>query len=145
MAKGWHRISSHGGRSGNHWCAVWYIGGRHSGAHGCCGHSQNRGVLWDRLFLPLLAASVASMTMIFVGAEQLSPPAVPDIEGVLIQLLSAAVAVACVGALVGVAGTVFFQPLFSLFRRLQRPWLFTSLGGILLDAVGALGGPLTVF
>lgn len=107
--------------------------------------AKTGGVLWDRLFLPLLAASVASMTMTFVGAEQLSPPAVPDIEGALIQLLPAAVAVACIAALVGVVGAVFFQPLFSLFRKLQRPWLYTSLGGILLGALGALGGPLTLF
>lgn len=107
--------------------------------------AKTGGVLWDRLFLPLLSASVASMTMAFVGAEQLGSPAVPDSEGPLLQLLPAAVAVACAAALVGLLGAMFFQPSFALFRRLKYPILYTSLGGILLGALGALGGPLTLF
>lgn len=103
------------------------------------------GVLWDRLFLPLLSASVASITMAFLGAEQLRAPAVPITEIPLMQLLPAAVAVACVAALFGLLGSVLFQPLYSLFRKLKTPLLYTTLGGILLGLLGALGGPLTLF
>ncbi|MBC9937367.1 ion channel protein [Leucobacter sp. cx-87] len=107
--------------------------------------AKSGGVLWDRLFLPLLSASVASITMAFLGAEQLRPPVVPSTEGPLLQLLPAAVAVACVAALLGLVGSVLFQPLYSLFRTLKMPLLYTTLGGVLLGLLGALGGPITLF
>ncbi|MFF5792473.1 ion channel protein [Paeniglutamicibacter sp. NPDC012692] len=107
--------------------------------------AKTGGTLWDRLFLPLLSASMASITMAFLGAEQLRPPAVPSVDGTLLQMLPAAVAVACVAALVGLLGATFFQPLHASFRRLKRPILYTTLGGMLLGLLGALGGPLTLF
>ncbi len=107
--------------------------------------AKTGGVLWDRLFLPLLSASMASMTMAFLGAEQLRPPALPSAGGQWLPLLPAAAAVACVAALIGLLGAVLFQPLHSSFRRLKRPILYTTLGGMLLGLLGALGGPLTLF
>ncbi|MHA7270135.1 ion channel protein [Arthrobacter sp. HLT1-20] len=107
--------------------------------------AKTGGLLWDRLFLPLLSASTASMTLAFLGGEQLRAPALPLTDAPLLQLLPAAVAVACVAALVGLLGSAVFQPLHTAFRTLKRPLLFTTLGGMLLGALGALGGPLTLF
>ena len=107
--------------------------------------ARTGGALWDRLFLPLLSASMATMTMAFLGAEQLRAPALPLTDAPLMQLLPAAAAIACVAALVGLLGAVAFQPLHSGFRKLKRPLLYTTLGGLLLGALGALGGPLTLF
>lgn len=107
--------------------------------------AKTGGTLWDRLFLPLLSASTASMTLVFLGGQQLRAPAVPALDGPVLAWLPAAALIACLAAAVGLLGAVLFQPLHSAFRRLKRPLLYTTLGGLLLGALGALGGPLTLF
>ena len=107
--------------------------------------AKTGGALWDRLFLPLLSASTASMTMALVGGQQLGTPEVPPLAGPVLVWLPAAVLIACVAAAVGLLGAVLFQPFHSAFHRLKRPLLYTTLGGILLGVLGAVGGPLTLF
>lgn len=107
--------------------------------------AKTGGTLWDRLFLPLLSASTASMTMIFLGGQLLNAPALPTVDGPLLALLPAAALIACVSAGVGLLGALLFQPLHSAFRLLKYPLLYTALGGLLLGGLGALGGPLTLF
>lgn len=107
--------------------------------------AKSGGVLWDRLFLPLLSASTASMAMVFLGGQLLRAPMVPPVDSPLLALLPAAVLVACLAGLVGLLGSALFQPLHGAFRRLKRPLLYTTLGGLVLGVLGALGGPLTLF
>lgn len=107
--------------------------------------AKTGGALWDRLFLPLLSASTASVTLLFLGGQQLRAPQGPAVEAPLLSLLPAAVLIACLAAAVGLAGALLFQPLHGLFRRLKWPLLYTTMGGLLLGALGALGGPLTLF
>ena len=107
--------------------------------------AKTGGVLWDRLFLPLLAASTASVVFGALAGPQLPAPAVPPLDGPLLAMLPAAVIVAVAAGLVGLLGSALFQPLHGLFRRLKRPLLYTTLGGVLLGLLGALGGPLTLF
>lgn len=54
-------------------------------------------------------------------------------------------AVACAAAMVILAGAAVFTPLHASFRRLRSPLLYTTLGGVLLGGLGALGGPVTLF
>ncbi|GAA4375631.1 ion channel protein [Paeniglutamicibacter cryotolerans] len=107
--------------------------------------AKTGGTLWDRLFLPLLSASTASITLVLLGGQQLRAPVVPAVDSPLLGLLPAAVLVACLAALVGLVGGVLFQPLHGLFRRLKWPLLYTTLGGLILGLLGAVGGPLTLF
>jgi H+/Cl- antiporter ClcA len=112
---------------------------------GAVAAAKTGGLLWDRLFLPLVSASTASLTMAFVGGQQLLGPAVPPLNSPMLPLLPAAAVVACVAAAVGLLGAALFQPFHSTFHRLKRPILYTTLGGILMGLLGALGGPLTLF
>ena len=107
--------------------------------------AKSGGALWDRLFLPLLSASTASMTLLFLGGQQLRAPAMPLLDEPLLGLLPAAAAIACLAALVGLLGAVLFQPFHATFRKLRWPLLYTTAGGMLLGLLGALGGPLTLF
>lgn len=112
---------------------------------GVVASAKTGGALWDRLFLPLLAASTGSMTMVFLDGPQLVARDVPPLGAQVLPHLPAAVVVACAAALIGLLGSVLFQPLHKLFRRLKKPLLYTTVGGLLLGLLGALGGPLTLF
>ena len=112
---------------------------------GVVASAQTGGLLWDRLFLPLLAASTGSMTMVFLDGPQLVARDVPSLTSPVLSFLPAAIVIACGAALIGLLGSVLFRPLHGLFRRLKRPLLYTTLGGLLLGLLGALGGPLTLF
>ncbi|MET1034399.1 MAG: ion channel protein [Arthrobacter sp.] len=103
------------------------------------------GGLWDRLFLPLLAAGAGTVTMRLLvgppfGLGDIPPLGTPQVS----QILAGAV-VASGAAAVVVAGAFFFRPLHAAFRRLGRPLVYTTLGGLILGGLGALGGPLTLF
>lgn len=112
---------------------------------GVVASAQTGGLLWDRLFLPLLAASTGSMTMVFLDGPQLVARDVPPLTPPVLSFLPAAIVIACAAALIGLLGSVLFRPLHGLFRQLKRPLLYTTLGGLLLGLLGALGGPLTLF
>lgn len=112
---------------------------------GAVAAAKTGGLLWDRLFLPLLAASTGSMTMVFLDGPQLVARDVPPLGSPLLWYLPAAMAIACAAALVGLLGSVLFQPLHGLFRRLRKPLLYTTVGGMLLGLLGVLGGPITLF
>lgn len=107
--------------------------------------AKSGGVLWDRLFLPLLSASTASVTMVLLGGQLLKAPVSPPVASTLLELIPAAVLVAGLAALVGLLGSVLFAPVHGLFRRLKSPLLYTTLGGLILGVLGVLGGPLTLF
>lgn len=103
------------------------------------------GALWDRLFLPLLAAAAGSLTMRLIagppfGTTEMPAMGVPQLPDLLVGA-----GVACGAALVILAGAAVFGPLHRFFRRLRNPLLYTTLGGILLGGLGALGGPVTLF
>ncbi|WP_406865395.1 ion channel protein [Streptomyces sp. HUAS MG47] len=100
--------------------------------------------LWDRLFAPLAAAGVGAMTTTLVAHPSfdmdlpvLTHPGWGD--------LLAALIVATLGAVLGLAGCYAFPPLHSAFQRLRHPMVMLPVGGLLLGLLGALGGPLTLF
>src|SRR3954469_7550216 len=102
------------------------------------------GSLWDKLFLPLVAAAAGSLTMTFLAHPDLAipMPAYTQVTGwdVLAALIIAAVATA-----VGVLGAALFPLLHRLFHGLRHPLLITLAGGLVLGVLGAIGGPITLF
>ncbi|WP_255546143.1 MULTISPECIES: ion channel protein [unclassified Nesterenkonia] len=103
------------------------------------------GALWDRLFLPLLAAATGSLTMRMLDGPQFGPTEIPPLGVPQLSDLLLGAVVACAAALVILAGAAVFTPLHASFRRLRSPLLYTTLGGVLLGGLGALGGPVTLF
>ncbi|MFE1883679.1 ion channel protein [Streptomyces diastatochromogenes] len=103
-----------------------------------------KGLLWDNLFAPLAAAAAGALTTDLVHHPSfdlhLPPIGRPDGGDVL-----AAIVVASVGALLGMCAVHAFPYLHRAFQRLRHPMLMLPVGGAVLGALGALGGPLTLF
>ncbi|MGO4103609.1 ion channel protein [Leifsonia sp. YAF41] len=102
------------------------------------------GSLFDRLFLPLVSAGAGAMTMSVLGPPlailKLPPLGVPngfDIGGSIVIAIGA--------TLVGLAVVYVFPALHRFFHGLGSPILFTTLGGVILGILGAIGGPITLF
>jgi H+/Cl- antiporter ClcA len=102
------------------------------------------GALWDKLFLPLVAAGAGSVTMRLLGAPSLSfslpaygtPHAIDLLTGALIT---------CGSLLVAMLAVVALPPTYAFFHRLRNPLVYVTLGGIVLGILGAIGGELTLF
>jgi H+/Cl- antiporter ClcA len=103
-----------------------------------------KGLLWDNLFAPLAAAAAGALTTDLVHHAtfdlHLPPIGRPDGGDVL-----AAIVVAVVGSLLGMCAVHAFPYLHAAFQRLRHPMLMLPVGGLVLGALGALGGPLTLF
>lgn len=103
------------------------------------------GSLWDRLFLPLVAAGAGSVTTYLLGGgfgagysgEPYGAPQPFD-------LLTGSV-IACAAAAFGLIGVYLLPPVHRAFRMLRHPFLYITVGGILLGVLGMLGGPITLF
>ena len=102
------------------------------------------GSLWDKLFLPLVAAGAGSITMKLLGAPTLafSLPAYGTPRA--IDLLTGAV-IACGCLLLAMLAVLALPPVHSFFHRLRNPLVYVTLGGLVLGGLGAIGGELTLF
>ncbi|WP_431247347.1 ion channel protein [Leifsonia xyli] len=102
------------------------------------------GAVWDKLFLPLVAAAAGSLTMTFLAHPHfgIPMPAYTAITGwdVVASLIIAAVATA-----LGILGAALFPLIHRLFHALRHPVLVTLAGGLVLGVLGAIGGPITLF
>lgn len=102
------------------------------------------GALWDKLFLPLVAAGAGSITMVMLNQPSLSfalpaygtPHAIDLATGALITAGSLAITM---------VGVVALPPLHTFFHRLRNPLVYATFGGLLLGLLGALGGEITLF
>ncbi|MFJ9818840.1 ion channel protein [Streptomyces sp. NPDC101151] len=103
-----------------------------------------KGQLWDNLFAPLAAAAAGALTTDLVHHAtfdlQLPPVGRPGGGDVL-----AAIVIASVGAVLGMCAVRAFPYVHGAFQRLRHPLLMLPVGGAVLGALGALGGPLTLF
>ncbi len=102
------------------------------------------GALWDRLFLPLVAAAAGSITMTLLNHPTfLVPmPAYTTIRPV--DLLSGLIIGVCATA-VGLVAVFLFPLVHRLFHRIGHPVVYITLGGAVLGVLGAIGGPITMF
>ncbi|MBD7996854.1 ion channel protein [Arthrobacter sp. Sa2CUA1] len=111
---------------------------------GIVGSTAGAGALFDKLFLPLVAAGAGAVTMNLVGGTLLDIT-VPAAENVNGWDILAAMIIAPLAAAFGLLGIFAFRWAHRMFHRLQNPVLFTTLGGALLGLLGVIGGPLTLF
>jgi H+/Cl- antiporter ClcA len=111
---------------------------------GLIGAGMRGEALWDRLFLPLLAAASGALTTSLLASPQFSID-LPAYNAVApVDLLSAA-AVAAVAAILGLGAAAVFPRVHALFRTLRHPVLYVTAGGVVLGLLGALGGDITLF
>lgn len=102
------------------------------------------GSLWDKLFGPLVAAGAGGLTTVLIDHPtfDLNLPAHP---GTRWSDALAALVITPAAAALGMAAVYAFPYVHSAFRRLGRPVLALTVGGLLLGLLGALGGYLTLF
>ena len=111
---------------------------------GLAGASAAGEALWDRLFLPLLAAASGAVTMTLLASPSFALD-LPGYDSVApVDLLSAAV-IAVVAAALGIGAAAVFPRVHALFRLLGSPVLYCTLGGVLLGVLGVIGGDITLF
>ncbi|MBL1085639.1 ion channel protein [Streptomyces actinomycinicus] len=103
-----------------------------------------QGRLWDNLFAPLAAGAFGAMTTTLVSHPtfELSLPPLGRVDGG--DMLSAVV-VASAAALLGMCAVRAFPYVHTAFHRLRHPMLMLPAGGLVLGALAALGGRLTLF
>ncbi|WP_083980208.1 ion channel protein [Demequina salsinemoris] len=106
--------------------------------------AKRGGLLWDRLFGPLIAAGAATITMQLLHAQSFHLGLPHYTDPTLIDLVTAS-AVALIAAFFGLAASIAMPPLHALFRRLKHPVAYATVGGVVLGLLGWLGGPLTLF
>jgi H+/Cl- antiporter ClcA len=111
---------------------------------GVVGGNVKGSALWDRLFLPLVAAGAGSITTsllthpvfaIDVGSYTTVHP---------IDLVSSIV-IATVAAALGILAAWAMPSVHRGFRVLRNPAIYITVGGILLGVLGVIGGPITLF
>ncbi|WP_223837802.1 ion channel protein [Streptomyces venezuelae] len=100
--------------------------------------------LWDRLFAPLVAAGAAGLTTSLIS-DQTFTTNLPEFADPGWADLLAALVIASVAALLGLAGIYAFPYLHRVFHAIPNPVLALTAGGVVLGLLGALGGRLTLF
>ncbi|MEU6386576.1 ion channel protein [Streptomyces bauhiniae] len=103
-----------------------------------------RGRLWDNLFAPLTAAACGAITTTLVARPTfdlgLPPFGHPRWNDVV-----AALVIASAAALLGMCAVYVFPYVHTAFHRLRHPMLMLPAGGLVLGALAAAGGHLTLF
>ena len=103
-----------------------------------------RGLLWDNLFAPLTAAACGAVTTAVVARPtfDLDLPPFGHPHG---RDVPAAIVIASAAALLGLGAVHAFPYAHAAFQRLRHPMLMLPAGGVVLGALAALGGRLTLF
>jgi H+/Cl- antiporter ClcA len=112
---------------------------------GMVGEFKMGGSLWDKLFLPLVAAGAGSVTTFLLGggfgtATPLAPYGTPQAFDLLLGAI-----VACAAAAFGLVGIYLFPLVHRAFHALRHPMIYITLGGVVLGLLGMIGGPITLF
>lgn len=103
------------------------------------------GALWDRLFLPLASAAAGALTMTLLDRQLLAVIKLPPLGAPNAFDIASGVIVAVGAVLVGLAAVFAFPLVHRFFHGMKHPVIYTTLGGVVLGALGVLGGPLTLF
>ncbi|MWB97927.1 ion channel protein [Agromyces seonyuensis] len=102
------------------------------------------GSLWDKLFLPLAAAGTGAVTMHLLGSPAFAFSVEP-LETVDFSALAWIIGIAIASAAAGILAAWLLPHVHRLFHALKHPIVFTTLGGLVLGLLGAIGGPITLF
>jgi len=101
--------------------------------------------LWDRLFLPLVAAGAGALTTDLLAPGLSFALPITSYPGPQLMDLVTGCIIASLGALCGLAAVYAFPRAHELFHRIQNPLLMVTAGGILLGVLGVVGGPVSLF
>ncbi|WP_430867411.1 ion channel protein [Demequina aurantiaca] len=107
--------------------------------------AKRGGMLWDRLFGPVVAAGFGALVAKSLGVALMGDGLGSVYEGPNFEQVLIGTPIALVAALVGIAGAWAMPRLWRLFRRLRNPVLYVTAGGLVLGLLGAIGGPITLF
>jgi H+/Cl- antiporter ClcA len=100
--------------------------------------------LWDRMFAPLVAAGAGSLTTVLVAQPTFAVEVAPYPGARLVDLLSGSI-VGVAAALVALVAVYAFPYVHAAFGRLTHPLVMLTAGGIVLAALAAMGGTITMF
>lgn len=102
------------------------------------------GAVWDRLFLPLVAAAAGSITMTLLAHPSFVIPMPAYTNPTIVDVLSALV-IGVIATLIGLVAVYAFPIAHRLFHSIGNPAIYITLGGVVLGVLGAIGGPITLF
>jgi H+/Cl- antiporter ClcA len=102
-----------------------------------------KGLLWDNVFGPLIAAAAGALTTTLVARPSFDLD-LPAFGRPHWGDLLSAMTIASAGALLAMAAVYVFPVVHGAFRRLRHPMVI-PVGGLVLGLLGALGGRLTLF
>lgn len=105
---------------------------------------QGKGSLWDKLFLPLVAAGAGAITMRLIGGQHLGFKLPPYGDPHALDLATGAV-VACAAVAIGLIALALFPLVWRSLHALRSPLIIPVAGGLILGILGLIGGPITMF
>ncbi|NDZ97021.1 ion channel protein [Streptomyces sp. SID6673] len=100
--------------------------------------------LWNRLYIPLVAAATGSFVITHFTDLDMSLGLPADDFGGVAEVF-VAIGVAMVAAAVGVVAARVFDPLHKLLHRIGNPILLLTAAGLALGLLGVAGGTITLF
>ncbi|WP_396668704.1 ion channel protein [Microbacterium sp. R86528] len=106
--------------------------------------TASKALLWDRLFLPLVSAASGSLVMMVFSGHTMSLT-LPEYTPAVFADLGVALAVAAAAMGAGLCLLLLFPHVHRLFHRWRGPVIPLTVAGVLLGALGALGGEVTLF
>ena len=111
---------------------------------GMVGMAKGGGALWDRLFLPLVAAGTGSITMLLLGEPQFAI-ALPPLGAPAVGDILSGVVVTVVAVLLGLGAVHVYPLLHRVFHLLRNPVIPLTVAGAILGILGVIGGEVTLF
>lgn len=100
--------------------------------------------VFDRLFLPLVAAGAGSVAAFAIGAPSFSVDVADYVDPSAWDLLTAPI-VAIIAALLVTLGVLVLPVAHRVLHAIGSPVIALGIGGLVLGVLGVLGGPLTLF
>ncbi|MFW0787761.1 ion channel protein [Gordonia sp. CPCC 206044] len=101
--------------------------------------------LWNRLYVPLVAAATGSFVILHFTDLDLSIGLPAEKVGGVVDVLIA-IGVAVVAAVVGVVAAALFDPLHRVLHvAIKNPVILLTAAGAFLGLLGAVGGTITLF
>lgn len=100
--------------------------------------------LWSKLFAPLAAAGVGAVTMIALDQPSFAVDLPPYRSPEAIDLLTGSL-IAIAAILLTLGAIYLFRLTHRLFHSISNVVIMTTVGGLVLGVLGAIGGTLTLF
>ncbi|GCP49207.1 ion channel protein [Escherichia coli] len=100
--------------------------------------------LWDRLFVPLMAAAAGALTTGLFFHPHFSLPIAHYGQMEMTDILSGAI-VAAIAIAAGMVAVWCLPRLHAMMNQMKNPVLVLGIGGFILGILGVIGGPVSLF